>query len=129
MYVSFSEAFIVLIGITALIVTLKALVTPFAAKRYEDCLLKLGLTAYDGIPPTLISSQKIPGTKLKRLTFYSLGIGREMWEGHKSQIEDALNMHIVDGIKYGDSNRNIVVLTAGTGVSTGRKEVLFDDEF
>lgn len=106
--------------------------TPRYAKRYEDALLQIGLVSYGGEPPALISRKRIKGTSsVTQLVFYSLGVSKETWERQKNEVEDALNLHLVDTIKYGGwkgANRNLIVLTAAPGSGGNRQEPLYDEE-
>lgn len=108
------------------------LIAPRRTRRYEDALLRIGLTARDGSPPALISCVRIKHADVSVLAFYSLGVSRDTWEQRKSEIEDTLNVHFVDAIRYGgkrDTNRAIIVLTVAPGAgSTGRAGTLYDDE-
>ncbi len=105
--------------------------TPFRAKAVESSLLQIGLANRYEHPPALISRKRIKGTNVCTFTFFSLGVGMEKWETHRAEIQDALNIHFVESIKYGDrngSNRNIIVITAAPGAETHREDVLYDNE-
>jgi len=109
----------------AMILTLSM---PRFAKRYEDALLKVGLTAHDGTTPVLVARTRIKHANAHYLTFYSLGVSKGTWEQRKSEIEDALNLRITE-ISYGGKsgqNRNLIRLATSSG--TRNKGVLYDDE-
>lgn len=109
----------------ALLITLS---TPRSAKRYEDSLLMIGLTAHDGMAPALIARTHIKHTKAHQLIFSSLGIPRGTWDQRRSEIEDTLNIRILGDILYSNKNRNLIALTAIRGVGNGKKVILYDDE-
>ena len=118
----------ILLSFSLFSVMLVGLSTPLSAKHYEQTLLKIGFTAYDGSPPVLIARNPIKHTKAHQLVFYSLGISKIAWEQRKTEIEDALNLTIVD-IAYGgkhSNNRNLISLTTLSG-TTNTKD-LYDDE-
>lgn len=106
--------------------------TPFRAKVVESSLLQIGLANRYGHAPALISCKRIKNTQVSVMAFYSLGVGAEKWETHRAEIQDALNVHFVEPIKYGGRNgrnRNIIVIAAAPGAEAHRKDVLYDDEF
>ena len=82
--------------------------------------------------PTLISRKRIPHTDITVSEFYSLGIGKSVWELHKQDIADILEAHfvtpqiILGGRKNNNSNR-IIIFTAPGAVPKERGE-LIDDE-
>lgn len=103
--------------------------TPFRANTIENSLLQIGLANRYGYAPALISCKHIKNTQVSVMAFYSLGVGTETWETHRAEIQDALNVHFVEPIKYGGKNgrnRNIIVITAAPGTETHRKDVLYD---
>ncbi len=105
---------------------------PFRAKAVESSLLQIGLANRYGYAPALISCRRIKNTQISVMAFYSLGVGTETWETHRTEIQDALNVHFVKPIKYGGRNgrnRNIIVITAAPGAEVRREDVLHDDEF
>lgn len=104
--------------------------TPFRAKVVESSLLQIGLANRYGYAPVLISCKRIKNTQVRVMAFYSLGVAMEIWETHRTEIQDALNVHFVEPIKYGGKNgrnRNIIVITAAPGAETHRKDVLYDE--
>lgn len=106
--------------------------TSFRAKAVESSLLQIGLANRYGYAPALISCKRIKNTQVSVMAFYSLGVGTEKWETHSAEIQDALNVHFVEPIKYGGRNGrncNIIVITAAPGAETQRKDVLYDDDF
>jgi hypothetical protein len=111
---------------------LLVLTTPYHARTIEDCLLQIGLVDRYGLSPALILHKSMKNTDVSVMIFYSLGIGREIWEKRSEEIKDALNIDFVETIKYGGknaSNRNMIVLTTSPwSCSIGRKDELFDDE-
>lgn len=107
------------------------LTKPKQAGKMEDCFLQIGLVDHCGYPPTLISRKRVKNTSVNIMVFYSLGIGREMWEKRIGDIQDALNIHFVEPIKYSGRkgrNRNLIVITAAPGAVTRREDTLYDDE-
>ena len=105
--------------------------TPFRAKAIEASLLQIGLSNRYGHAPALISRKHVKNTSVSVLMFYSPAVGMERWEKQKSEVQDALNLHFVEPIKYGGrkaSNRNIIVITATSGVAIRREDTLYDDE-
>lgn len=103
---------------------------PAKARAVEDALGEIGLTSRYGHAPALISSQRVKGTSASVLTFFSLGIGLERWQAGRSEIEDALNIHLLEALAYGGrngNNRNIIVLTAAPGTPKRREEALYDE--
>lgn len=120
--------FLPLIFLLLLMGLLSLLGTPFRAKAVENSLLQIGLaTRYDH-PPALISRKRIKGTDVSIMTFYSLGVDKERWKKESEAIQDALNIHFVEPIRYGGKNRNMIVITAAPGAETHREDVLYDDE-
>ena len=104
--------------------------TPFRAKAVESSLLQIGLANRYGYGPALISCKRIKGTDVSIFTFFSLGVGIETWKTHRSEIQDAINIHFVEPIKYGGrngQNRNMIVIAAAPGAETHRKDVLYDE--
>lgn len=78
----------------------------------------------------LISCKRIKRTTVNVMSFYSLGVGMEHWKNESESIQDALDIHFVEPIKYGGRNgrnRNIIVITAAPGAETQRKDVLYDE--
>ncbi|TQI69031.1 hypothetical protein [Clostridium sp. KNHs216] len=125
-------AFIPLLFLLLLVGLLLLLGTPFRAKAVESSLLQIGLANRYGYAPALISCRRIKNTQVSVMAFYSLGVGTETWETHRTEIQDALNVHFVEPIKYGGRNgrnRNIIVITAAPGAEVRREDVLHDDEF
>lgn len=105
--------------------------TPFRARTVESSLLQIGLANRYGYAPALISCRRIKNTQVSVMAFYSLGVAMEIWETHRTEIQDALNVHFVEPIKYGGRNgrnRNIIVITAAPGAEVRREDVLHDDE-
>lgn len=105
--------------------------TPFRAKVIEDSLRQIGLSNRYGHAPVPISRKRIKNTRVSIMEFYSLGIAMEHWEKQGAEVQDALNVHFVEAIKYGGrngQNRNIIVITAAPGVGTCREDPLYDDE-
>lgn len=125
-------ALLVILFTLCLIALLYRLSIPLYTKKYEDSLLKVGLVAHDGTTPVLIARKKIAHTKAYKLTFFSQGVSKEIWEQRKIDIEDALNFTFIEPIEYGGknrNNRNLIVLTVTSNFRINRKEVLIDDEF
>lgn len=124
------DAFIPLLFLLLLVGLLLLLGTPFLAKVVESSLLQIGLANRYGYAPALISCKHIKNTQVSVMAFYSLGVGTETWETHRAEIQDALNVHFVESIKYGGRNgrnRNIIVIAAAPGAETSRKDVLYDE--
>ena len=122
--------FILLLFLFLLVGLLLLLGTPFRAKAVESSLLQIGLANRYGYAPALISCKRIKNTQVNVMAFYSLGVAMEIWETHRAEIQDALNVHFVEPIKYGGKNgrnRNIIVITAAPGAETHRKDVLYDE--
>ena len=120
-----------LVSIVLLAGVLLLLTWPKRAGTYEDCLRQMGLVDRYGNPPALICQNRVKGTEASIMAFYSLGIGREIWEKHSADIQDALNVHFLEPIKYGgrnERNRNIIIITVAPGAEIQRKDVLYDDE-
>lgn len=124
------------IAVTFLITTLALLLlwgllvvlgTPPKAKSINAGLTHVSLVDRYGIGPALVSVQKV-GRKVKRLTFYSKGIGKERWEQKQSEIEDVLSCHFVSSspIEYG-KNSNYIVLTVAPGLRGNRQEPFYDE--
>jgi low affinity Fe/Cu permease len=129
----FSIAVIIPAVFALLLVGLMLLITrPGRARKIEDCFLQMGLVDHCGYPPALISRKRVKNTGVSVMTFYTLGISRDIWERRSEDIQDALNIRLVESIKYGGKNgrnRNIIVLAAASGAGgTGRKDELYDDE-
>lgn len=125
------SVFIPLIFLLLLMGLLSLLGTPFRAKAVENILMQSGLANRYNHPPTLVSRRRMKNTQVSVMTFFSLGVGMEKWETHRAEIQDALNIHFVEPIKYGGRNgrnRNIIVITAAPGAGTRREDVLYDDE-
>lgn len=102
--------------------------TPHKAKLIDAGLVHIALVDRYGLGPALISVQQV-GREVKRLTFYSKGIGKERWAQKQAAIEDVLSYCLAgtDPIEYG-KNRNYIVLTVSSVKGT-RDEPLYDDEF
>lgn len=124
------------ISIALLTITLTALLlcgllvmlgTPTKAKSTEAALVHIALVDRYGIGPALVSKQRIKGTSVTEITFYSRGIAREQWEKKQRDIEDVLTCHFVAPIQYG-RNSNYIVLTVAPGVKEKKREPLYDDE-
>lgn len=125
-----SAVFIPLIFLLLLVGLLLILGTPFRAKTVENSLLQIGLANRYGNAPALISCKRIKNTQVSVMAFYSLGVGMEKWETHRAEVQDALNVHFVEPIKYGGRsgrNRNITVITAAPGAEIRREDVLYDE--
>lgn len=123
-------AFIPLLFLLFLVGLLLLLGTPFRAKAVENSLLQIGLTNRYGNAPALISRKRMKNTQVSVMAFYSLGVGMGKWETHRAEVQDALNVHFVEPIKYGGGNgrnRNITVITAAPGAETHREDVLYDE--
>ena len=123
-------AVIVTLGAFLLVGVFYALSIPHCSRQYENALLSIDFTTHDGATPALLSRKRISGSKVSVLTFYSMGIGKELWERRKGEVEDALNVHCVQGIQYGGrkgDNRNLIVLTVGDGPGNRRTEPLYDE--
>lgn len=105
--------------------------TPRSAAGIECSLVHIGLTDRYGYGPLLVGKRKIKGTEIRRLTFFSRGISKEIWERQQQAIEDVLNVRWVESPSYGGKhgdNRNYIVLKVAPGAGTPPKEVLYDDE-
>ena len=123
-------AFIPLLFLLLLVGLLLLLGTPFRAKAVESSLLQIGLANRYGYAPALISCKRIKNTQVSVMAFYSFGVAMEIWETHRTEIQDALNVHFVEPIKYGGKNgrnRNIIVIATAPGAETHRKDVLYDE--
>lgn len=105
--------------------------TPYRAKLTADNLSQIGLVS-QGFSPALVSRNHVKNTDVSVLVFYSLGVSKELWEKQQAAVQDVLNIHFVEPIKYGgrkETNRNLIVLTVSPGASgIGRREKLYDDE-
>lgn len=104
--------------------------TPFRSKMVENSLLQIGLANRYGYVPALISCKRIKNTQVSVMVFYSLGVAMKIWETHRAEIQDALNVHFVQPIRYGGRNgrnRNIIVIAAAPGAETHIKDVLYDE--
>jgi hypothetical protein len=92
--------------------------TPRNARRIEDRLF-LAFERNDLIIngcPILVSRERIKGTKIYILDFYSMGIALRRWEELQAEIEDALNVNLVEPIQYRGNNRNRILLYCAHGV-------------
>nr|WP_319487812.1 hypothetical protein [uncultured Caproiciproducens sp.] len=122
--------FIPLLFLLFLVGLLLFLGTPFREKAVESSLLQIGLANRYGYAPALISCKRIKNTQVSVMAFYSLGVAMETWETHRAEIQDTLNVHLVESVKYGGRNghnRNIIVITAAPGAETHREDVLYDE--
>lgn len=123
-------AVIATLGAFLLVGVFYALSVPHSSRQYENALLSIDFTTHDGTTPALLSRKRIPRSEVSVLTFYSMGIGKELWERRKGEVEDALNVHCVQPIQYGGrkgNNRNLIVLTVGDGPENRRTEPLYDE--
>ncbi|MBQ3135778.1 MAG: hypothetical protein IJB75_08255 [Oscillospiraceae bacterium] len=105
--------------------------TPRAAREIERNLVHVRLTDRYDWGPVLVEDSRMKGTAVRKLTFYSHGISKEMWESRQQAVEDVLNVQWVDAPCYGgkrEDNRNYIVLTVVPGTGPERKEPLYDDE-
>lgn len=105
--------------------------TPPHAKKIDAALVHVDLVDCYGSGPALISSQRTKGTDIRIMEFLSYGISKEKWERKQSDIEDVLNVHYVERMRYGGrkgNNRNYIVLTVAPGAGAKRAEPLYDDE-
>lgn len=118
---------IVILAVLLLFGLLIMLGTPPKAKCIDAGLVHIGLVDRYGIGPALVSSQKISGSMVRVLTFYSKGIAKERWEQKQRDIEDVLNFRSIEPVQYG-KNSNYIVLTVAPGVRATRNEPLYDDE-
>lgn len=124
--------FIPLIFLLSLMGLLHLLGTPTKARVTDGRLAEIGLCSRYGHAPALISRQRVKGTSVSVMVFYSLGVGLERWEKQSAEVQDALDIHLVEAIKYGGKNghnRNIIVITAAPGAENTQSVVLYDDEF
>jgi len=122
---------IVVLAIFLLFGLLVTIGTPRRAKEIEASLVHVALIDRYGFGPILVSNRGICHTDITSLTFLSRGISKEAWEKKRKDIEDRLNVHYVEEIKYGGkngSNRNYIILTVAPGINEGRAELLYDDE-
>ncbi|WP_283606650.1 hypothetical protein [Faecalispora anaeroviscerum] len=122
--------FIPLLFLLFLVRLLLFLGTPFRANAVESSLLQIGLANRYGYAPALISCKRIKNTQVSVMAFYSLGVAMETWETHRAEIQDALNIHFVEPIKYGGRNgrnRNMIIITAVPGAEIRREDVLYDE--
>lgn len=125
-----SLAVILVLGLLLMIGVFYALSVPLCSRQYENALLSMNFTSYDGAAPALISRKRIPHSRVYVLTFYSMGIGKEIWERRQGEVEDVLNIQCVQPIQYGGrkcNNRNLIVLTAAPGTGNRRTEPLYDE--
>lgn len=123
-------AVVVALGAFLFVGVLYAISVPICSRRYENALLSIDFTTHDEATPALLSRKRIPRSEVSVLTFYSMGIGKELWERRKGEVEDALNVHCVQPIQYGGrkgKNRNLIVLTVGNGPENRRTEPLYDE--
>lgn len=124
--------FIPLVFLLLLAGLLFLLGTPARARAVENSLLEIGFYSHYGNAPVLISCQRVKNTDVSVMAFYSLGVGMERWEKQGAEVQDALNVHFVEKLKYGGRNgrnRNIIVITAAHGAESARKGKLYDDDF
>lgn len=124
------DALIVLLTLIALLMVLAALGTPYQAKRIEEALKHVGVVDRYGFPPILLSRQRDKSSGITTMTFYSRGISKELWEKKRQKIEEVLNMHQIEDVKYGGKhNGNYIILTVAKGTERiERSETLYDDE-
>lgn len=126
-----TAVFIPLLFLLLLVGLLLLLGMPFRAKAIEDNLLQIGLFNRYGHAPVLLSRKRVKNASVTVMAFYSLGIGMERWEKQGAEVQDALNVHFVETVKYGGRNgrnRNIIVITAAPGAGVRRENTLYDDE-
>ena len=125
------SALLPLFFLLLLIGLLYLLGTPFRAKAVENSLSQIGLVNRYGHAPALVSCGRVKGTNARIMAFSSFGVGLEKWENLGAEIQDALNIHLTEPLKYGGRkgrNRNIIVITAAPGAPMRRKDTLYDDE-
>ncbi|MDD4564408.1 MAG: hypothetical protein PHE79_02895 [Eubacteriales bacterium] len=126
-----TAVFILLLFLMLLVGLLFLLGTPSKAKEFKGKLMEIGLYSRYGHAPSLISCKRIKETDVSVMSFYSLGVGMERWKNQRIEIQDVLDIHFVEPIKYGGRNgrnRNIIVITSSPGAETHREDVLYDDE-
>lgn len=127
------DALIVLLSVIALLATLVALGTPYQSKQIEESLALGRVVDRHGFPPILLSRRCDKNDKITiiTLTFYSHGISKELWEERKQKIEEVLNMHWTEDVKYGgrlNNNGKYIILTVANGTEiVERGETLYED--
>ncbi|MCL2638497.1 MAG: hypothetical protein FWD48_09025 [Oscillospiraceae bacterium] len=102
--------------------------TPRNARRIEDRLymaFERNDLAINGCP-ILVSCEKIKGSKIFILDFYSMGIALRRWEELQNEIEDALNVCLVEPIQYRGNNRNRILLYCSHGVKPSERGDLIE---
>lgn len=126
------ETLTVLLSVIAFSTILGALGTPLHAKRIEEALSHADIVDRYGFSPILVSRQRGKNREVTIMTFFSRGISKEKWKQQQRAIEDVLNVHWVEDVKYGgrhNDNGNYIVLTLASGTGrTVRGETLYDDE-
>lgn len=122
---------IILLFVVLVMGLLIAFGTPRSAAKIERSLVLVGLTDRYDCGPILVGNERIKGTSIRLLTFFSFGISREIWERRQQAIEDVLNVRWIGSPEYGGrrgDNRNYIVLKVAPGTEAPPKEVLYDDE-
>ncbi len=124
-------------GVTAAFVfvafwLLKLFGTPWRTRSTENTLAMV-FTQSDMRSgcPVLISVDKIKGGSVIRREFYSKGIPLTRWAALQTDLEDALDCHLLEPIQYGGkngNNRNRIVLFTAPGAKQVERGNLIDDE-
>ena len=123
---------IIEIAVLLLLALLQGMGTPRHARQIETQLVHVGLVDRYGLGAVLISRKTEKPYKITTMTFYSQGIPKEQWENRRRAVEDVLNVHYVEDVRYGgkhQNNGNYIVLTVARGASATKREApLYDDE-
>lgn len=123
-------ALVIVLSLLALFGLLALLGTPRRAKKIDNALSHAGLVDRYGLGPALLSSQRVKGSPVQILEFWSKGISLEAWEDKRRAIEDVLNVHMVEAPTYGGrkgNNRRYIRLTVAPGAGNQPTPVLYDD--
>jgi hypothetical protein len=123
-----TSALMIIIIFLPIFAVIMLLGSPFNARRIEDNLY----AAFDSKDlklngcPILVSREKIKGSKIFVLDFYSMGIALKRWEELQPEIEDALNVHLVEPIQYRGNDRNRILLYCAHGVKPPERSDLIE---
>lgn len=125
------SALVVVFSVLALWGLLVLLGTPRWAKKIDAALLHIGLVDRYDLGPALLSAQRVKGSSVQALEFWSKGISLEAWEDKRRAIEDVLNVHMVEAPTYGGrkgNDRRRIRLTVAPGADNQPTATLYEDD-
>lgn len=125
------SALVVVFSVLALWGLLVLLGTPRRARKIDAALLHIGLVDRYDLGPALLSAQRVKGSSVQVLEFWSKGISLEAWEDKRRAIEDVLNVHMVEAPTYGGrkgNDRRRIRLTVAPGADNQPTATLYEDD-